>query len=605
LTKCPKKCYFTLTIVLKHKNMRSLRFLTINILFLLVCSIFVFSLKTEKANAFTDVDPEIWYAKYVEDGVRRGYLDDGLFYRPGDYLNRAELANIVARAFYDKTYIPSGELFFQDVPKGIWFWNPIKILFDDNVINGYMTEDGVLTGFFGPGDLVTREQAAKIIALGAKLKILSGEKQYFYDFNESSQLYDYAMTLYSYNILDGYDDRTFRAKNYINRAEIAKILSTTIDFISDTNIQISLDGITRPDPITDPTTDPNSTTNPDPITAPDTTTPPDPTTDPTSSPTVIPTADAAFDEIITYFESLRTETVFPVQGKTINDVEAPFGPRVKNSTVSYDWHRGIDIDATLGTPLLAVTDGEFLKIDNYQSGGNTVILKHEFTNPVNYNGSTLQYYYTFYMHLDSIVPELVQADANNEHPAITKGDVIGYVGHSGADVDHLHFELRVGTYCSLEYQLANQSSSCANGFLFDPHINPMYFFEPLTPNMNLALTSGDGINTDLQIEFTSDENQPLLNRVEYQLVNNSGDVLQSHILDFNQRLGYDASTTAALDTQDIQNPYISPLTFTDSSSIFTTNIVVPASYAQESVGDYSVVFAEDIWGNRVELVIAH
>ena len=55
---------------------------------------------------------------------------------------------------------------------------------------------------------------------------------------------------------------------------------------------------------------------------------------------------------------------------------------------------------------------------------------------------------------------------------ISKGQLIGYAGASGTAVSpHLHLDLRVGTSCSLEYQLNNPTKSCAS-YGFDPHMHP-------------------------------------------------------------------------------------------------------------------------------------
>jgi murein DD-endopeptidase MepM/ murein hydrolase activator NlpD len=49
--------------------------------------------------------------------------------------------------------------------------------------------------------------------------------------------------------------------------------------------------------------------------------------------------------------------------------------------------------------------------------------------------------------------------------------VVATMGQTGDTVfTHLHFEIRVGSRCSFQYQLANPTSSCAVGY--EPHVHP-------------------------------------------------------------------------------------------------------------------------------------
>ena len=90
-------------------------------------------------------------------------------------------------------------------------------------------------------------------------------------------------------------------------------------------------------------------------------------------------------------------------------------------------HDAIDIMAAAGTPVLAVADGHVEKLFNSKLGGLTI---YEF-NP----DGTLAYYYA---HLQRY------AEGVTEQQAITRGQVIGYVGSTGdasPDAPHLHFAI--------------------------------------------------------------------------------------------------------------------------------------------------------------------
>lgn len=315
-------------------------------------------------------------------------------------------------------------------------------------------------------------------------------------------------------------------------------------------------------------------------------------------------ASASYNDLVARFHVIRTGTVWPVAGTTFDAIVSTFGPRIKASTGTYDWHRGIDIDAVEGTPALAAVGGQLWKVTQYADGGTTVILRHTFRSPVEYGGQTLRYYYTLYMHLSSVAPELVTAAAAGQRPTVAAGAVIGAVGRTGSAIsDHLHFELRVGTWCSLEYQIANPSSSCA-GFGFDPHMHPMLLFAPLEREMSLSPSTPPTATTDGQIRFVPADDQPLLEQVKFTVVDRmTKTVVASHVLSLNQRIGYDATTTEALDTVDRTKPYLSPQPYDRSADRFATDIVIPAVFVGNFSGSRyrSTLTVRDIWGTTISV----
>ena len=88
-------------------------------------------------------------------------------------------------------------------------------------------------------------------------------------------------------------------------------------------------------------------------------------------------------------------------------------------------HEALDIMAPRGTPVLAVAEGNVVKLFNSKRGGLTV---YQFD-----NSGTWCYYYA---HLDRYAPAL------KEGMLLRKGDVLGYVGSTGdasPTAPHLHF----------------------------------------------------------------------------------------------------------------------------------------------------------------------
>ncbi len=115
--------------------------------------------------------------------------------------------------------------------------------------------------------------------------------------------------------------------------------------------------------------------------------------------------------------------LLPVQGITPSQLSDTF----TDSRSAGRSHEAIDIMAAAGTPVLAVADGHVEKLFNSKLGGLTI---YEF----NADG-TLAYYYA---HLQRY------ADGVAEQQAVTRGQVIGYVGSTGdasPDAPHLHFAI--------------------------------------------------------------------------------------------------------------------------------------------------------------------
>jgi beta-lactamase regulating signal transducer with metallopeptidase domain len=108
-------------------------------------------------------------------------------------------------------------------------------------------------------------------------------------------------------------------------------------------------------------------------------------------------------------------------------ISSRFGERTNPFTGKKDFHNGIDIPLTTGTPVLAAADGSVLEIcnmvDNNKGPGKYIILQHQGGFETRYNK------------LDRIICMGDQV--------VKSGDVIGYSGNTGLSTGpHLHFELR-------------------------------------------------------------------------------------------------------------------------------------------------------------------
>ena len=315
---------------------------------------------------------------------------------------------------------------------------------------------------------------------------------------------------------------------------------------------------------------------------------------------------AATDGLVAAFSAIRGTTVWPIPGGSRDAITSTFGPRIRAATSAYDWHRGIDLDAPQGTPVVASLTGELFGVRDYPDGGLTVILRHAFPGPVLFSGRTLTVFYTFHMHLSEIEPGLATAAAAGETPAVAAGQRIGRVGHTGNALDdHLHWELRVGTPYSLEWQLANPGSRYgADAFGSDPHVHPMLLVPPPSAHgMSLSVPTKPTASADGLVRIAMSDDDPLLDRIEIRVVRSSdGRVVAGHLLDLDERIGFDARSTAALDTPDRSRPWLSPIAF-GSTATYATRLVIPAAWWSAVAGMKvrTTVRVVDAWGRSTSI----
>jgi len=117
-----------------------------------------------------------------------------------------------------------------------------------------------------------------------------------------------------------------------------------------------------------------------------------------------------------------TPSIWPVNGYIISR----FGRHPSSYAAETEFHSGIDIEAFPGSEIRATAPGRVSDIRWDPTLGLTVVIKHKF-------GFT-----TLYGHCQRVSVELDQQ--------VTKGEVIGYVGHTGKTIrDMCHYEIIIGT----------------------------------------------------------------------------------------------------------------------------------------------------------------
>jgi murein DD-endopeptidase MepM/ murein hydrolase activator NlpD len=113
-------------------------------------------------------------------------------------------------------------------------------------------------------------------------------------------------------------------------------------------------------------------------------------------------------------------SIWPVEGF----LTSRFGPRVSPISGRRDFHKGLDISARIGTPVMAPAKGSVSFIGRDGAYGNTVHINH---------GAGIT---TRYAHLHRF--------AVKEGQLVRRGTVIGYVGNTGRSTGpHLHYEVMI------------------------------------------------------------------------------------------------------------------------------------------------------------------
>ena len=119
--------------------------------------------------------------------------------------------------------------------------------------------------------------------------------------------------------------------------------------------------------------------------------------------------------------SNETPNLWPVTGpitSSFGERENPFGGD------EGEFHPGIDISGPLGTPIHATADGVVSAAQVVNGYGREVTIDH---------GHGLE---TLYGHMSGFAVTVGQA--------ITRGQIVGYIGHSGRTTgNHVHYEVRI------------------------------------------------------------------------------------------------------------------------------------------------------------------
>ena len=175
-------------------------------------------------NIFDDIDDVGWAVEAIIELAQKGIIlgkGDRLFY-PNDNITREEFVKIIVKTFFENAEVSDKS--FDDVSDGEWYAEFVKKACGEGIING------IGENIFGTGMNITREDMA-VIAYRTALKsgkLKESERTSGFIFADDEQISDYAKTavyaLYDAGIINGVSEDEFAAKDYLTRAQAAKII---------------------------------------------------------------------------------------------------------------------------------------------------------------------------------------------------------------------------------------------------------------------------------------------------------------------------------------------------------------------------------------------
>lgn len=169
-----------------------------------------------RTRIFADVSNNHWAYKEIIWAKNNGYVEGKTAsnFEPESSLTRAEFTTLICRVLgYNST--ESSEI-FTDI-KNHWANKSITALAKTGILNGYAD------GSFKPDALITREEVAKVMYYLSKNENLHSTIE-FSDVSKDRWSYQYICQMSALEIVEGYENGTFKPENPIKRAEIVAIL---------------------------------------------------------------------------------------------------------------------------------------------------------------------------------------------------------------------------------------------------------------------------------------------------------------------------------------------------------------------------------------------
>ncbi|MBU0727146.1 S-layer homology domain-containing protein [Patescibacteria group bacterium] len=173
--------------------------------------------------AFSDIVNH-WAESYINrlygENIITGKAE-GLF-MPNDPITRAELIKIALNTFQYGVPTSVTSKPFEDVDVNAWYAPYAQVAKSNGIFTGF--PDGM-----HPNEYVTRAEALKTLLVASRLSIYPSTDKVFTDTNPYAWYMKYIRYAYENDIMAGYADGSFGPGNNITRAEAAKVTVEIID----------------------------------------------------------------------------------------------------------------------------------------------------------------------------------------------------------------------------------------------------------------------------------------------------------------------------------------------------------------------------------------
>lgn len=183
-----------------------------------------FSFVSVAQAGFTDTEGH-WAEDYISELVSQGVVSGktSTTFDPEGTLLRAEMAKIAVLAFAGEDEVDEDyDAGFVDVDEDAWYAAYVNTAAKLDMVGGYTDSNGVSTGYFGPGDTVTRAAGVKILVAAAGLSTDETSNP-FEDVASGSWYEEYVLAAYWNSVLDGTTDTTFSPADSMTRGAAAKV----------------------------------------------------------------------------------------------------------------------------------------------------------------------------------------------------------------------------------------------------------------------------------------------------------------------------------------------------------------------------------------------
>ena len=177
-------------------------------------------------NIFNDLDNHVWAQEAITYLAEKKIINgkENYMFYPSDYITRNEMVKILVLAFADK--VRASQNVFTDVNINDWSYDYVLKAISTGIVKGY--DDNTFRG----NEIINRQDAAVTIYRAAVYDETYFDDEFKYSFLDEELFSDYAALainkLYNRGYISGVGDGKFAPKQYITRAEVAKIVYSII-----------------------------------------------------------------------------------------------------------------------------------------------------------------------------------------------------------------------------------------------------------------------------------------------------------------------------------------------------------------------------------------